>query len=595
MYSLRYGAIPVAHASGGIQEIVQDYDPTLEPSESGYGFLYYDYSSEAFWDSIKRARCPFSRSRRLDRSHSPRDGARIFLVERPQALRRSVPQPRRRIRPGRIRNRLPEVARVYGGQSLPPSGDSSKRLPLKPPLLEAHDANKARTAASKNRTVTAVLYNIGETTVGRALHSSDPSVFLCPSTGARYDRIPAAAKALSAGLVVTFSRWSWRSSFSLPKAPSNTAITHSFNTIVTGSPTSSTRGYQTIVPPDLPQIDGSLQYRLFPRLSRSCLDIAPRPRPRRRKRLTNYRSVRRPGFLDLFLSFLRTMEPAFHWQFLGALAILAHPAAFFLVAGYSESLFLMALIGFLYWSARGIATRTVLAAIHGIVMSATRIVGLPCALAPLVKRIWELGAASLRNVRDWLPNYGDGPSCLAARPCSAALGFFVYCQFRWGHWDIYMLTQQFGWGIEPDYLAIFKPSSYHWLLPALEYPTRDEPDGDDLRRADVARDVCRRIFSAQCNVQPIVLCASYSISQPSFSISSPSRGVACVKMESMLRYEFCLHPLIVLALLHYLHNLPLRSWLGRASAVTAIALVSAAGLGLESWYIWNFTRGNWVA
>jgi hypothetical protein len=29
--------------------------------------------------------------------------------------------------------------------------------------------------------------------------------------------------------------------------------------------------------------------------------------------------------------------------------------------------------------------------------------------------------------------------------------------------------------------------------------------------------------------------------------------------------------------------------------VTGIALISAAGLGLESWYIWNFTRGNWVA
>jgi hypothetical protein len=72
-------------------------------------------------------------------------------------------------------------------------------------------------------------------------------------------------------------------------------------------------------------------------------------------------------------------------------------------------------------------------------------------------------------------------------------------------------------------------------------------------------------------------------------------GVACVNMESMLRYEFCLHPLIVLALLHYLHNLPFRSWLGRATAVTAIAVIGAAGLGLESWYIWNFTRGNWVA
>jgi starch synthase len=59
MYSLRYGALPVAFASGGIQEIVQDYDPTLEPSDSGYGFLCYDYSAEAFWDSIKRARALF--------------------------------------------------------------------------------------------------------------------------------------------------------------------------------------------------------------------------------------------------------------------------------------------------------------------------------------------------------------------------------------------------------------------------------------------------------------------------------------------------------------------------------------------------------
>lgn len=53
MYSLRYGALPVAHAAGGIAEIVEDYDPTLE---RGYGFLCYDYSAEAFWDSIKRAR-----------------------------------------------------------------------------------------------------------------------------------------------------------------------------------------------------------------------------------------------------------------------------------------------------------------------------------------------------------------------------------------------------------------------------------------------------------------------------------------------------------------------------------------------------------
>ena len=53
MYNLKYGALPVARAAGGIQEIIEDYDPT---TDSGYGFLCYEYSTEAFWDAIKRAR-----------------------------------------------------------------------------------------------------------------------------------------------------------------------------------------------------------------------------------------------------------------------------------------------------------------------------------------------------------------------------------------------------------------------------------------------------------------------------------------------------------------------------------------------------------
>ena len=59
MYSLKYGALSVARATGGIQEIIQDYDPTLD---RGYGFLCYHHSSEAFWDAIKRAREVFGDS-----------------------------------------------------------------------------------------------------------------------------------------------------------------------------------------------------------------------------------------------------------------------------------------------------------------------------------------------------------------------------------------------------------------------------------------------------------------------------------------------------------------------------------------------------
>jgi len=53
MYSLKYGALPVARATGGIQEIIEDYDPTMD---AGFGFLCYEKTPDAFWDAIKRAR-----------------------------------------------------------------------------------------------------------------------------------------------------------------------------------------------------------------------------------------------------------------------------------------------------------------------------------------------------------------------------------------------------------------------------------------------------------------------------------------------------------------------------------------------------------
>jgi starch synthase len=53
MYSLKYGALPVARATGGIQEIIEDFDPSMD---AGFGFLCYEKTPDAFWDAIKRAR-----------------------------------------------------------------------------------------------------------------------------------------------------------------------------------------------------------------------------------------------------------------------------------------------------------------------------------------------------------------------------------------------------------------------------------------------------------------------------------------------------------------------------------------------------------
>ena len=57
MYSLKYGAVPVARATGGIYQVVQDYDPT---TGGGNGFLFFDYSTGALWDVIVRARKLFT-------------------------------------------------------------------------------------------------------------------------------------------------------------------------------------------------------------------------------------------------------------------------------------------------------------------------------------------------------------------------------------------------------------------------------------------------------------------------------------------------------------------------------------------------------
>lgn len=53
MYGLRYGTPPIARATGGLHEIVHDYDPS---ASSGNGFLFFEPTSEAFWDAIVRAR-----------------------------------------------------------------------------------------------------------------------------------------------------------------------------------------------------------------------------------------------------------------------------------------------------------------------------------------------------------------------------------------------------------------------------------------------------------------------------------------------------------------------------------------------------------
>jgi len=299
------------------------------------------------------------------------------------------------------------------------------------------------------------------------------------------------------------------------------------------------------------------------------------------------------GFWTYFFLFCRRWKVARALQTCGTLLILAHPAAFFLVAAYSESLFLMAVLGFIYWSTADGRAAKVLAATHGIIMSAARIVGMVCAAFPVVRSIFQSGWRGLLHPWQWLRQNRSaiGLTFIAA---SGAVTFFVYGQLRWGHWDIYMRTQAAGWGIVPDYLAVFRPDSYSWLVPALNNPTEASQLAMTVGAVLlVAIGACELIPAVRRRAGLPVRAGIYFCATTIYYLSVS--GVACVDMESMLRYEFCAYALMVLAFLNFLrqfHTPPV--WV-RALGTAAVALISAAGLCVQGWYVWNFTRGNWVA
>jgi hypothetical protein len=211
----------------------------------------------------------------------------------------------------------------------------------------------------------------------------------------------------------------------------------------------------------------------------------------------------------------------------------------------------------------------------------------------LLREIFVKGWGALRDPRQWFRRYSFAIALTIVATFGAIL-FFFYCQVRWGRWDIYMLTQSAGWAIVPDYLAVFKASSYRWLVPTLNDPTAMSQMSMTIGGLlFVAIALCELLPAVRRRTNWAERIGIYFCAAVIYYVCVS--GVASVDMESMLRYEFSVHALIVLALLHFLRQFTKPPVYVRALGIAAVALASAAGLTLQGWYVWNFTRGNWVA
>ena len=56
IYSMKYGTIPVVHATGGLDDTVEEWDPA---EKTGTGFKFQHYDAQSFLDGIDSALAAF--------------------------------------------------------------------------------------------------------------------------------------------------------------------------------------------------------------------------------------------------------------------------------------------------------------------------------------------------------------------------------------------------------------------------------------------------------------------------------------------------------------------------------------------------------
>jgi len=279
------------------------------------------------------------------------------------------------------------------------------------------------------------------------------------------------------------------------------------------------------------------------------------------------------------------------------LSMLAYPASFFLVAGYSESLFLACALGFLYWSEGEGPLAAGLAAVHGFGMTATRLVGLLLAIYPLARALLAAAPDDGSSLRGRLSRCLV-PLLIGVATAGGGLSFFLFCQVRFGCWDLYVRTQHLGWGVTPDYLALF---SHRALQLHSAYSSTGGLDSDFLSRLSVWVFLAAFGFLAGieywlrrsqgpsgCRRRVCLYFCAWLL----FYIALT--GMASRAMGSMIRHNLCVQVLLVLALGHLLARAEPSSAPGRIGRLLPILCVPLF-LVCELLLLHRFTHGGWVA
>lgn len=155
-------------------------------------------------------------------------------------------------------------------------------------------------------------------------------------------------------------------------------------------------------------------------------------------------------------------------QVIAILLVAFFPSNWFLYTAYAESTFIFTTI-FAIWMF--INNKWLTASIAAMFMTATRIIGVPILIAPMI--------ATIYINRQKLYNFGKNeqfheifnilfkPTIFGFVGILGALGFFIYCQIEFNSWHLYFDMEEFGWKGKAYPLFLFKSTT--WLPPPFGY------------------------------------------------------------------------------------------------------------------------------
>ncbi len=266
--------------------------------------------------------------------------------------------------------------------------------------------------------------------------------------------------------------------------------------------------------------------------------------------------------------------------------VVGHPGAFFLVCAYSESTFLMALAGLIYWAGRTGPIAAALTALHGFSMTATRLVGLPVISYPFLLA-WSKRAA-LRGYSKAL--------AVAVVSVVGAVAYAAYLEFEFGRWNLFAKAHEIGWNVHPDTFAFVRAKTWGLRPSEIVIVWRDVAALDRLlvpltvlhfviliglellaRRGGHPTHWRERV--------PLYLIAFALFAVP--VISHASRG-----MSSMTRFALCWDAVLVLILAGLLADRP--EWIGKWWVRIVLFGGAVWFASIQPTLAFKFTHGEFV-